>query len=70
MKMTQDGDTRYNEELYELLDGRDIVKYIKFKRLYWAGHKSKWLILEYQNSTEWKISCQKTCEKTTNRMGR
>jgi hypothetical protein len=29
---------RHNKELYELLDGPDIVKFIKFKRLQWAGH--------------------------------
>jgi hypothetical protein len=29
MKMNCDGDTGYNEELYELLDGPEIVKYIK-----------------------------------------
>lgn len=31
MKMTQDGDTGYNEELYEMLDGPEIVKCIKWK---------------------------------------
>jgi hypothetical protein len=29
---------RHNKELYELLDGSDIVKFIKLKRLQWAGH--------------------------------
>jgi hypothetical protein len=29
---------RHNKELYELLDGPDIVKFIKFKRLQWACH--------------------------------
>jgi hypothetical protein len=29
---------RHNKELYKLLDGPDIVKFIKFKRLQWAGH--------------------------------
>jgi hypothetical protein len=29
---------RHNKELYELLDGPDIVKLMKFKRLQWAGH--------------------------------
>jgi hypothetical protein len=29
---------RYNEELYELLDGPDTVRYIKIKRLQWADH--------------------------------
>jgi hypothetical protein len=28
----------YNKELYELLNGPDIVKFIKFKRLQCAGH--------------------------------
>ena len=36
--MTLDGDLRHNEELYELLGGPDIVKYIQFKRLQWACH--------------------------------
>jgi hypothetical protein len=29
---------RHNKELYELLDGPDIVNFIKFKRLQWASH--------------------------------
>jgi hypothetical protein len=29
---------RHNKELCELLDGPDTVKFIKFKRLQWAGH--------------------------------
>jgi hypothetical protein len=29
---------RHNKEFYELLDGPDIVIFIKFKRLQWAGH--------------------------------
>jgi hypothetical protein len=29
---------RHNEELFELLDGTDIAKYIKFKELQWAYH--------------------------------
>ena len=29
---------RHNEEPYELLDGTEIVKYVKFKRKNWAGH--------------------------------
>jgi hypothetical protein len=29
---------RHNKELYELLDGPEIVKIIKLKRLQWAGH--------------------------------
>jgi hypothetical protein len=29
---------RHNKELCELLDGPDIVKFITFKRLKWAGH--------------------------------
>jgi hypothetical protein len=29
---------KYYEELNELLNGPDVVKYIKFKRLQWAGH--------------------------------
>jgi hypothetical protein len=29
---------RHNKELFELLHGPDIVKFIKFKRLQWAGH--------------------------------
>jgi hypothetical protein len=28
----------HNKELCELLDGPDIVKFIKFKRLQWASH--------------------------------
>jgi hypothetical protein len=30
---------RYNEELYELLDGPDKVRYSESKRLQWAGHR-------------------------------
>jgi hypothetical protein len=29
---------RYNYELYEILNEPNIVNYIKFKRLAWAGH--------------------------------
>jgi hypothetical protein len=29
---------RHNKELYELLDGPYILKFIKFKRLQWASH--------------------------------
>jgi hypothetical protein len=29
---------RHNKDLYELLDGPDVVKFIKFKRLQWADH--------------------------------
>jgi hypothetical protein len=29
---------RHNKELYVLLDGSDIVKFINFKRLQWASH--------------------------------
>jgi hypothetical protein len=29
----------HNKELYELLDGPDTVKFIKLKRLQWAGHR-------------------------------
>jgi hypothetical protein len=29
---------RYNFELYKLHDEPDLVKYIKIKRLKWAGH--------------------------------
>jgi hypothetical protein len=29
---------RYNQELYELFNEPDIVKYIKINRLGWAGH--------------------------------
>jgi hypothetical protein len=40
---------RHNEEVCDLLDGPYIVKYMKFKRLLWAGHIVQWIILEYQN---------------------
>jgi hypothetical protein len=39
MKITLNENLRYNEELYELLDGPDIVRYIKIKRIQWTGHK-------------------------------
>jgi hypothetical protein len=29
---------RHNKELYALLDGPDVVKFIKVKRLQWTGH--------------------------------
>ena len=38
MKISQDWRLRQNEELNELLNGPDVVKYIKFERLHWAGH--------------------------------
>jgi hypothetical protein len=28
----------HSKELYELLGGPDLVKFIKFERLHWAGH--------------------------------
>jgi hypothetical protein len=37
MKINQDWRLRQNEELNELLNGPDVVKYIKFERLQWAG---------------------------------
>ena len=53
---------RHNEEVCELLDGPCVVKYMKFERLLWAGYIVWWIITEYQNCTEWKIS-QKTVAK-------
>jgi hypothetical protein len=55
----------------ELLDGPDIVTFIKFKRLQWAGH-----IVQMDNSriskksTGWKIPWKKTCGKTMTEVGR
>jgi len=45
-------DLRHNEEVCELLDRLYMVKYMKFKRLLWADHIVRWIILEYQNCTE------------------
>ena len=40
----QEGDTwriRYNEELNRLVEGQDIVKFIKAQRIRWLGHEKR-----------------------------
>jgi hypothetical protein len=44
-----------------LLEGPYIVKFIKFRRLQWAGH-----VVRTDNS---RISWKKTCGKTTTEVG-
>jgi hypothetical protein len=60
-------ETKHNDELYELLNGPYVVKYIKVKRLKWVRHLVRMDNTRIpKKSTEWntRISWKKTCRKT------
>jgi hypothetical protein len=59
------------EERFELLDGPDIVKYIKVRRLQWADHmvqmdNSRLPEMVLDETISWKV----TCEKNMTEVGR
>jgi hypothetical protein len=59
---------KHCEEPYEVLDGLDVVKYIKFKRLQQDSHIR--MGITRQKRAELNVSWKNTCGKTTAKMGR
>jgi hypothetical protein len=57
--MTWDRDAGYNEELYELLDGSEIEKYIQIKRYSRLIIESECIFTRIQKNIECKISWKK-----------
>ena len=58
---------RNNEDLYELLCGHDMVKYIQKITMSWSYAWYIWIILEHQKSIERKILWKKMWENSIRR---
>ena len=59
---------KHSKEPYEVFDGLDVVKYIKFKRLQRDSHIR--MGITRQKRAELNVSWKNTCGKTTAKMGR